>query len=99
MDMPIPTITSLIPCNAAAPPVAELCNHLLYEVDEASSLSAERLCLEAVVEEIVEEGRIGVIGGIPSSLLLESDLLLVRRGGGPIGAGECCVCNGAIGLL
>ena len=36
------------------------------------------------MEEIVEEGQIRVIGGIPSSSSLESGLLLVHRGGGPI---------------
>jgi len=78
MDMLIFAMTSLIPCNAAVPLVVELHNRLLYEVDEVSSLSAERLRFEVVVEEIAEEGRIGVVGGIPTLSSLESGSLLVR---------------------
>ena len=84
MDMLISAITFLRQCNAAAPPVAELHDRLLYEVNEVSSSNAECLRLEVVVEEIVEEGRIGVVGGIPTSSSLESGSLLVRIGGGPI---------------
>ena len=72
MDILISVITSLILCNAAAPEVAELRDRLLYELVEVSSSSAECVHLELAVEEIVEDGRIGVVGGIPSSSSLES---------------------------
>jgi hypothetical protein len=72
-----------MPCNTAAPLVEELCDCLLYEV-EVLSLSAEHLRLVAVVD--MEEGQTGVMGGIAKSSSLDSGLLSVCRGGGPISA-------------
>ena len=99
MDMLKLAITFLIPCNAAAPPVAELRDRLLYVVVEASSPSTERLRLEVVAEDTVEEGRIGVIGGRPTlSSSLESGPSLVCRGG-PIAATPAAVLPLGLGTL
>ena len=81
------------------PPVAELRDRLLYVVVEASSPSAERLRLEVVAEDTVEEGRIGVVGGRPTSLSsLESGPSLVCRGG-PIAATPAAVLPLGLGTL
>lgn len=73
---------SLIPCNAAAPLLAELRDRLLlYEdVDASSSSRAERLRFE-MDEKTEEGGRTGVEGGM-ASLSLESGSLFTGGGGG-----------------
>jgi hypothetical protein len=83
IDELIVAMTSLIPCNAAAPLEADLrVRLLLNDDDEASSSSAELLRFRMVEEEIVEEGRTGVDGGITSSSLELG--LLIGIAGGPI---------------
>ena len=59
MDMLKLAITFLIPCNAAASPVAELCDCLLYVVVEASSPSVEHLRLEVVQKRLCKKDRLG----------------------------------------
>ena len=61
--------------------MAEPRDRLLYELVEVSSSRAECLRFEVAVEEIVKDGCIGVVGGIPASSSLESG---AYRSGGPI---------------
>jgi hypothetical protein len=71
-----------MPCNA--PAVVDLRDRLLYDDDDASSLSAERVHFEVVELDVIEGGRGGVVGGAATSSSLDSGSLPTRGSGGPI---------------